>query len=238
MRNAQTVLSQCPYCLGAFPDAEMTDDHVIARSWFPAGTPPVAKWQVRACQPCNNRKSALERDVLGRLAWCLDPKRSDLAHHSERSPVDRSSICEDRAGFHASLQSAGGPAPLCDRRRFEERSRPSALFHRQLRRRLTYGNGGAAAVVGRLVQMWVRGIHLYEIRRMIPSEYEVSVIHADDELRTHAFSGVMEHAKIIQKGPGVEVKIFHAEQPEEFMTVYAFNIWNALKCSAAVERAA
>ena len=89
-----------------------------------------------------------------------------------------------------------------------------------------------------LVQMWVRGIHLYEIRRMIPSEYEVSVIHADDELRTHAFSGVMEHAKIIQKGPGVEVKIFHAEQPAEFMTVYAFNIWNALKCSAAVERAA
>jgi hypothetical protein len=86
--------------------------------------------------------------------------------------------------------------------------------------------------------MWVRGIHLYEIRRMIPSEYEVSVIHADDELRTHAFSGVMEHAKIIQKGPGVEVKIFHAEQPEEFMTVYAFNIWNALKCSVAVERAA
>jgi hypothetical protein len=102
VRNAQTVLSQCPYCLGAFPDAEMTDDHVIARSWFPAGTPPVAKWQVRACQPCNNRKSALERDVLGRLAWCLDPKRSDLADiiASARRSIDPRSAKTARDFMH------------------------------------------------------------------------------------------------------------------------------------------
>ena len=117
MREARTELRQCPYCLAEFPDTDMTDDHVIARSWFPAETPPVAKWKVRSCRACNNEKSA------------------------------------------------------------------------------------------------------------------------DDEIRAQAFSGVMEHAKIIQKGPGVEVKIFHAEEPGEFMTLYAFNIWNALKCSASVERA-
>jgi hypothetical protein len=72
---------------------------------------------------------------------------------------------------------------------------------------------------------------------VIPGGYEISVIHADDEIRRQAFSGVIEHAKVIQKGPGVEVAIFHAEEPGEFMTLNAFNIWNTLKCTASVEQA-
>ena len=62
------------------------------------------------------------------------------------------------------------------------------------------------------------------------------MIHPDDQTRAEAFSDIIRHAKVVQKGPGVEVASFHAEEPHELMTLYAFNIWNTLKCSASVEQ--
>ena len=49
---------QCAYCLKLIPSTKMTADHVIAKSWYPVDTPPVAKWKVPACGECNNRYSA------------------------------------------------------------------------------------------------------------------------------------------------------------------------------------
>jgi hypothetical protein len=238
MGDARAEVRQCPYCLGEFRDAEMTDDHVIARSWFPAKTPPVAKWKVRSCRACNNKKSALERDVLGRLAWCLDPKRSDLADIIARArrSIDPRAAMTPREFMHRFNRREAIRNSIID---ISSKSDPGLLpyFIPNFDAGSRTGIEIPVQSLDGLVQKWVRGIHLCEVGRIIPSGYEVSVIHAEEELRTRAFSGVMEHAKIIQKGPGVEVKIFHAEEPEEFMTLYAFNIWNALKCSASVERA-
>lgn len=238
MRDARAEVRQCPYCLGEFRDAEMTDDHVIARSWFPVGTPPVAKWKVRCCRACNNEKSALERDVLGRLAWCLDPKRSDLADIIARArrSIDPRSARTAREFMHRFNRREAIRRSVVD---IHSRSDPGVLpyFYDNFNAGSRTGIRIAVQSLNGLVQKWVRGVHLCEVGRIISNRYEVSVIHADNDLRAQAFSGIIEHAKIIQKGPGVEVKIFHDEQPEEFMTRYAFNIWNALKCCASVERA-
>lgn len=237
MQSAKSEMRQCPYCHGEFSDAEITDDHVIARSWFPADTPPVAKWKVRCCQPCNNEKSALERDVLGRLALCVDPSDPNLADiiTKARRAMDPRSATTAREFKHRFNRREAIRGSIIDIR---SKTDPGVLPY-------FVDNFDAGSRTGilvpvqsldGLVQKWVRGIHLCEIRRLIPSGYEVSVIHADDQLRTQAFSAVTEHAKSVQKGPGVEVKIFHAEEPEEFMTLYVFNIWSVLKCSASVER--
>lgn len=237
MRNARTRFRQCPYCSGVFPDAEMTDDHVIARSWFPAKTPPVAKWKVRSCRACNNEKSALERDVLGRLALCLDPNDPNLAGiiAKARRSMDPRSATTAREFKHRFNRREAIRNSIID---ISSKSDPGLLpyFIPNFDAGSRTGIEIPVQSLDGLVQKWVRGIHPSEVGRIIPSGYEVSVIHADEELRRRAFSGVIEHAKIIQKGPGVEVKIFYAEEPEEFMTLYAFNIWSALKCSASVER--
>jgi hypothetical protein len=237
MRDARTQVRKCPYCLGEFPHKEMTDEHVIAQSWFPAKTMQVPKWQVRSCRACNTEKSALEGDVLGRLAWCLDPKRPDLADIIARArrSIDPLSARNPRDFKHRFNRREAIRSSIID---VHSRSEPGVLPYFK-------GNFDAGSRTGitipqqsldRLVQMWARGIHLREVGRLIPSGYEVSVIHADDEVRAEALSGIMEHAKVIQKGPGVEVKIFHAEEPEEFQTLYAFNIWDTLKCMASVKR--
>jgi hypothetical protein len=235
--NAQMGQRECPYCLREFPDKEMTDDHVIARSWFPAKTPPVAKWKVRCCQACNNEKSAVEADVLGRLAWCLDPKRSDLADITARA---RRSIDPRRGKTPREIMHRFNRREAMRRSVVDIRSGgdPGVLpyFIENFEAGSRTGIEISAESLDGLVQMWVRGIHLREVGWTIPRGYEILVIHANDATRAQALSGVMEHAKIIQKGPGVEVKIFHAEEPIEFMTFYAFDIWNVLKFNATVER--
>jgi hypothetical protein len=235
----RTELRQCPYCLGEFPEAEMTDDHVIARSWFPAETPPVARWTVRSCRTCNNEKSALERDVLSRLALCLNPNDPDLADivSSARRSMDprsartardfkhrfnrREAIRRSVIDIHS--KSDAGVLPYFTGN-FDAGSRTGILV--------------SASSLDGLVQKWVRGIHLCEVGRVIPIEYEVSVMHLDDLTRAQAFSDVVGHAKVIQKGPGVEVAILHVEETGEFGTLYAFNTWDTLKCTASVARAA
>ena len=208
MQNAKSEIRQCPYCLGEFSDAEMTDDHVIARSWFPANTPPVAKWKVRCCQTCNNEKSALERDVLGRLALCVDPNDPNLAEiiTKARRAMDPRSARTAHELKHRFNRREAIRGSIVDIR---SKTDPGVLpyFVDNYRRRLAYGNIGACTVfgwAGSEMGSWHPSVrdqaaHSQRIRGI--------VIHADDQLRTQAFSAVTEHAKIVQKGPGVEVKI-------------------------------
>jgi hypothetical protein len=238
VRNARAVLRQCPYCLGEFPHAQMTDDHVIARSWYPAKIPPIAKWEVRACEICNNKKSALEGDLLGRLALCLDPADPALAGLIEkaRRSMDPRSARNAKDFMHRFNRREAMRRSVID---LDSKHVPGLLpyFMGNFNAGSRTGIEVPAQSLDGLVKMWVRGIHLCEIGWIIPSGYQVSVIHPDDQTRAEALSDIIRHAKIVQKGPGVEVAIFHAEEPHEFMTLYAFNIWNTLRCSASVERA-
>jgi hypothetical protein len=239
MRGTGAEVRQCPYCLSEFPDTEMTDDHVIARSWFPANTPPVAKWEVRSCQACNNKKSALEGDLLGRLAWTLDPNDRELADivRRARRSVDPGCAKMRRDFIHRVKRRQAIASSIVN---VEFRDAPGVLpyFARNFDAGSRNGIRVPAQSLDWLVQMWVRGIHLYEIGWIIPAGYEVSVMHLDDQIWAEAVSDIVEHASVIQKGPGVEVTILRAEEKDEFMMLYAFNVWNTLKCSASVERVA
>lgn len=148
----------------------MTVDHVIARQWFPAKTPPVAKWKVRACRPCNNEKSGLERDVLGRLALCLDPNDpavADIVERARRSMDPRSATTEREFMHRFNRREA-------IRRSVKDIHNPRApgvlpyFIH-------NFGAGSRTGIMVRpqsldgLVEQWVRGIHLCEVGRIIPA---------------------------------------------------------------------
>jgi hypothetical protein len=68
----------CSYCRGETPLREITKDHVIGESWYTTNAGDLEKWKVPACKPCNNELSRVEREILIRLALCLDP--SEAAH--------------------------------------------------------------------------------------------------------------------------------------------------------------
>jgi hypothetical protein len=65
----------CVHCLKWFD--LLTWDHVLPESWYPEGTDELEKWQIPACERCNQELGKIEENLLIKLGLCLDPK--DLA---------------------------------------------------------------------------------------------------------------------------------------------------------------
>ncbi len=64
--------TRCTYCLKHFD--ELTSDHVLPESWYPAGmSDNVEKWQVPACEACNQGYSKIEDELIRKMGLCLDP---------------------------------------------------------------------------------------------------------------------------------------------------------------------
>ena len=216
--------------------AEATEDHVIARSWYPANTPPIAKWKVPACNECNNRYSAAEQNTLCRLAFCVDPKDQTVRRILERarrsiepkhakSPRDIQHRFNKRAAIIRGVKQITdprGPGVLPSfRRNFWEGSRTG----------IAIPAGDLKAIVAK----WVRGIHFCEIGQLIPAECEVAVQFVEDSVAAVAFAEISQFARRVRKGPGVEVLIWHAEEGNRSITQYAFFIWRQFRAYGSVE---
>lgn len=196
----QKAVARCPYCLKQVSAAETTIDHVIARSWFPAGTTNVAKWKIRCCRDCNNEKSVFEQDVLGRLAWCLDPSDPTLADiiKKARRSVDPRSATSARDAMHRFNKREALRRDVVD---IASKTEPGVLpyfvdnFDGGSRTGIAIPSGS----LDELIKKWVRGIHMCEISEIIPVGYDVSVIHVGDQARPAAIADISKHAKIVQK---------------------------------------
>lgn len=227
---------QCVYCLASVAGDEVTQDHVIARSWYPANTPPVAKWKVPACRACNNRFSVSEDSVLNRLALCMNPKDPAIGHIVQRalrstdpkfarSPRDIMHRFNKRQALKQGLidvQNPKGPGLL-----------PSFLHNFEMGSRT--GIRVPAKALEEVVTKWIRGVYYCELGRTIPREDVVSVEFVNDDVAAEAFSQIIQFAKRVQKGPRVEVLIWHVEEGEASITQFAFNIWQQFRAYGSVE---
>jgi len=71
---------RCVHCLGAYPEEEMTEDHVPPRAWYPNTTPSsVQYWKIPCCNKCNRDLARIERDLLIRFGLCVDPARPETS---------------------------------------------------------------------------------------------------------------------------------------------------------------
>jgi Ribosomal protein L7/L12 dimerisation domain len=61
---------KCVHCLK--DPVELTSDHMFPKAWYPDSAPEMEKWQIPSCDPCNNRYSKVEGDLLNRVALALD----------------------------------------------------------------------------------------------------------------------------------------------------------------------
>ena len=236
MQNGNCEFVRCTYCLKDVPASEATEDHVIARSWYPANTPPVAKWKVPACDECNNRYSAAEGSTLSRIALCMDPKDRSVGHIVRRAlrsfdPKQAKSARDAMHRFNKREALRQDVVQILDpkaqgvlpsfRENFGKGSRTGILI--------------SGEALHKVVEKWIRGIHFCEFGDPVPADHVVSVQFVEDEAAATAFAKIMQFAKRIEKGPGVEVLIWHAAEGNESVTQYAFNIWGQFRVYGCVE---
>lgn len=230
--------SICVYCLKEIAASDITEDHVIARSWYPANTPAVSKWKVPSCRDCNNRFSKIEDEVLNRLAWCMNPADDAVRHiiDKARRSIDprRAKSSHDlvhRLNRRFALQrnvvdiadpTVAGVLPSF-RRNFDEGSRWGVLV--------------PAGPLEELVTKWIRGVHYCEFGQLVPHGYEVSGYILEDDVAAEALTPILSHASRFRKGPGVEVLAWNVEEEGEFIAQYAFRIWNELTTYGSIAKA-
>ncbi len=236
MQKENSEHVQCTYCLKAMSAIETTVDHVIARSWYPADTPPIAKWKVPACNECNRRYSAAEQNILNRLALCIDTgdksvepivrraRRSFDPKHAKSARDAMHRFNKRQSLIHGIKQISNPKAPGV---------LPS--FRENFGKGSSTGISIPAGALHDVIEKWVRGVHFCEFGHPVPADFEVSVQFVDDEVAARAFTEIMQFAKRIQKGPGIEVLIWHATETDESITQYAFNIWRQFRAYGTVE---
>lgn len=227
----------CAYCRKALTEkSQLTSDHVLARSWYPGDTPAVEKWQVPACHECNSRYSRMEDDVLTRLALCLDPEKPELKKIIESALRSM----DPREGRNAA------DAWRRLRRKWTMRNEARDIWNPEMRGLLpsfrnNFYKGSrkgiliSADALRAVVQKWIYGIHLCELGEAVPEQAEVSTYFVDHSVEEESFAEIASHAKIIQKGPGVEVAIWHRKEGDYAITLYAFHIWQSFKAYGSVE---
>jgi hypothetical protein len=215
----------------------MTNDHVIARSWYPGSTPPnTEKWKVPACRLCNNRFSRDEQDLFIRLAHCVDPKHpgsQDIHRRAKRAidpslgknERDRKRRVATRQRFLRDLREVSGlPAQgvlPSFRGNFDLGSRTIVLVR--------------AKLINAIIEKWARGLHYVLLGYPVPQRATVTAVHVEDQTAELAFGALRKHATMLYGGPGVEVMQFTATEDSARESLYGFVIWQQFKAYATVE---
>lgn len=229
--------NRCVYCLHALKSADMTVDHVIARSWYPGSTPDnVEKWKAPACRACNNRFSRDEQDLFIRLAHCVnphDPAAQEVLDRAKRA-LDPSKAKNSRDRLRR--QSA--------RNRFIREMRevdalPSEGVLPSFRPNYDLGSRMAllvrAKLVSGVIEKWTRGLHYVLLGYPIPESALLTPIHMEDHHGDAALARFGMQATVLQAGPGIEVKHLTAAEGSARESVYAYRIWGQFRAYATVE---
>jgi hypothetical protein len=60
--------------------SKKTADHVFPSSWYPDSTPSgIQRWTAPSCEKCNGESGEKEKQLLVRIALCIDPNKAEAA---------------------------------------------------------------------------------------------------------------------------------------------------------------
>jgi hypothetical protein len=226
----------CVYCLSAIPDELFTEDHVIARSWYPSNTPSLPKWKVPACFPCNKSLSRIEEETLRRLAMCANVRDKTLTKiiaTAKRSvnpaygknPKDKAMREKRRQALIRDLMHDVSP------------QMPGMLpaFQRNFDEGSNTGIKLDANELEAIGTKWIRGLHYWRLGDLIPPTAAIDIHFVTDEVAQMAFAEILKFATAVHNGPGVQALIFDAVEGNRRITQYAFKIWSEFKLYGTVE---
>jgi hypothetical protein len=227
---------QCIYCLGKFPRAQITDDHIIAGSWYPDTTPStVQRWTAPACTSCNNRYSPIERYVHARLAACIDPTHPAAAGMWEKakSSIDPKRARNRRDREHRIRQRNAFWSGLTELRQPPAHTLPFSISN--------FAKGARTGLIiegeklNTLVEKWAKGVYYKIHGHALSTDGEISVIHIHEEEAAAAFGKFWEQRKLLDAGPGIQVSYLSVDEGTKRADVYVFKIWNQFEVFASAD---
>ena len=75
---------RCIHCRKKMP--KKTKDHVFPSAWYPDSTPAtVQRWTAPSCERCNGESGEKEKQLLVRLALCINPQKLEVQGLAKRA---------------------------------------------------------------------------------------------------------------------------------------------------------
>ena len=231
------IMATCVYCLASVAKTKITDDHVIAKSWYPEHTPAnLERWKVPCCSRCNAEFGRVEEDILVLIAHCLDPRDPKSAHivaKARRSidpecgvdEPDRAARKRRRVWF---LRHCYRLDALPDHGVLPSFEKSFAMGSR-------LGIRMNGPKLNAVVSKWTRGIHFWHCSRLIRNADSIQIFHVKDAVADTAFEKIKNAAEYLNRGEGIQIMRAEGRDDSGAMTLYAFNIWNQFKTYSAVE---
>ena len=229
-------MGQCVYCLKVLPDRELTEDHVIARAWYPLTTPEnVPKWKVPSCEGCNNAFSKPEQEMLVRFGLCLDRENPAAAGIVQKAldsidPNKADNEKEKTARLRMREKILGETHIVSQ---YPKTGVLPSFWH-------NWELGSRTIVevppeeLELLIQKWTKGLHYCIAKRYLGPNSDIDVIHLEDEAEGLLFKEINPFASKHIKGPGVRVMTVHGTNGSETITMYQFVMWDQYKVWTSV----
>ncbi len=86
-----------------------------------------------------------------------------------------------------------------------------------------------------LIRKWTRGLHDHHVKQLVRLDIPIDVLHVRDEVAAEAFGKIVSKGTLLQRGPGIDVICWIAQDSERTAASYAFNIWQAFRAYAYFE---
>jgi hypothetical protein len=235
MKTTTSRRVPCTYCGTDVPFKEVTQDHVIGESWYTSSAEDLERWKVPACRKCNNQLSAIEKAVLVRLAFCLDPKNEAHRPICERAlrAVDPSAAKTPREARHRMALRQKMQREL---KFFEHRDSHGIMpsFADNFDAGSRYGVLISGEQYRGLGEKWAKGLYRYHLKKLVPKDATFDVYSADAETERAAFSHVQSDLVLLHRGPDLQVLMHHTAGPGVESTLFSVRIWQRFKMQMAI----
>ena len=231
--TSSTAANRCVHCLT--PTDDLTADHVFPKSWYPDTTAcTVQRWTVPSCRDCNCKLGELEKDLLIRMALCVDPKSegaSGLAARVFRSlGLDVESLtAEERTHREASLAKLR--SELMPHSKVASRSGAIPGLGPPAGAPVKWSIPIPWAGLSIITEKIARGCEYKLRRRFLEAPYGIRTFVMETGEVPEAYAAKSE---VFDFGSGYRIRrLFATEDPK--IVLYWISIWNALHLNAIID---
>ncbi len=226
-RVRKSRIGRCVHCLRE--SVELTKDHVFPASWYPDDAPPIERWTVPSCKPCNAELGRIEGEVFVKVGACLDPNdpvTAGLVRRTLRAmdpregttPIDQRARARLLKKFMAETKLVSPDDRILPP--FNEKwGRPPEE---------QVGIKVPESALRRLGEKITRGIHYLNGGRFIEPSYEIGVFLDADPVPAELVDVVEKRGEVYANEPGIVVRRF-ASDDEHYWSVSSIELWSQWK---------
>lgn len=226
---------RCIYCLKF--SKEITDDHVLPRSWYPKNTTiNLEKWKVPCCKKCNCELGKVEEELRNRLGLCLDPNEEKSLGIPD-SALSAYDTCKGRNDRDKFIRKEKRKKTLSEINIVESSSIENVLPNFGKMQGVKYDPIGTLSVspedLYTLIEKIIKGMTYINTGKYIDHSYKIDKYICDEGQIPDFISYMEKFGTIYNRDQAFIVKIA-IEEDEDFVGLYSIEIWGKLKLYASV----